>query len=298
MFERVIKSGFFCLALAFIGIVFAATPARADCTSPAGVESQTRFDANIMYFCDGTNWQRMDYVSGAAGLGCIVGNVAIPHNASATFYLRPGDSNCSSISAVRTCNNGVLGGDTTYEFPTCGVITTACALDGISTTGSYGFYKSDPVACNEGCEYRIRHCQLDGTFSGDPAYNKTVCQRDWNCSAVTVGTYKWYLGKSGESCDQTCTGGRGGCNLNGILNYTGSNGTNANCQAVLTALSINYTAFTSGAILPNTSGLIGCIIDWQGGGPYEPMLGQRVTPNVTSCAGTYGGKSRVCSCNN
>lgn len=143
----------------FISILFLSIlslPASAaDCTSPHGVESQTRFDAGILYYCNGTNWIRMDTPPGAGGLGCIVGNIAIPPGGSGTFYSATSHADCASISEVRTCTNGVLSGSFSHTScsapppPVCGGVQLG---DYCWYAGNLGQSCDQVCASRGGCE--------------------------------------------------------------------------------------------------------------------------------------------------
>ena len=78
------------------------------------------------------------------------------------------------------------------------------------------------------------------------------------CPGTTVGDFCWHYGDGGESCDDVCTG-LGGYDAAGTEDYAGSNGTDANCQAVLTALGEDDD---NGAV-ENITGAYGCASDWQ-----------------------------------
>lgn len=56
--------------LVFLFSLFLIHPALADCTSPAGAESQTRYDftAHKLYYCDGTNWVESGGAAGGADI--------------------------------------------------------------------------------------------------------------------------------------------------------------------------------------------------------------------------------------
>lgn len=142
----VIRPGLFrlCLVL-FVACVGMSFPAFAQCNTPAGAESQTRFTAGVLYYCNGTTWQRMDNTGGGGGLGCIEGNVAVPHNGSGTFYSATvGD--CATLSETRTCTDGVLSGSFTHASCTAdpcttGPIGTVCTVDGSIFIGMNGTYR-------------------------------------------------------------------------------------------------------------------------------------------------------------
>lgn len=109
------------------------------------------------------------------------------------------------------------------------------------------------------------------------------------CGGVDVGGYCWYLGSDSTSCESVCAS-HGGYN-EATRAYAGSNGSAANCQAVLSALGIPYSAFY------NTSqGGLGCFIIPTVGGGYNGYWDQQPTTAIA----TYGvpGRRRACACQN
>lgn len=104
----------------FLFVMFSANPAWADCSSPDGVESQTRYTANKLYYCGGGAWREVPGSSGGGvGAGCVVGSVYVPGGYTHTFFSADTHANCASISQARTCTNGVLSGSATYQEPFC-----------------------------------------------------------------------------------------------------------------------------------------------------------------------------------
>ena len=70
---------------------------------------------------------------------------------------------------------------------------------------------------------------------------------------VDVGGAKWFFGADGASCDETCARVGGVYDL-ATRDYAGSNGTNANCEAVLTALG----AFSGTTVVDSQAAGFGC----------------------------------------
>ncbi len=85
-------------------------PAYADCTGPAGVNSQTRYDFALhkMFYCDGNDWIGIPDEGG--GLGCVLDGVVVPDGGSFDFYSTQNHANCASVRQSRACTNGNLGG--------------------------------------------------------------------------------------------------------------------------------------------------------------------------------------------
>lgn len=116
-------------------------------------------------------------------------------------------------------------------------------------------------------------------FWNNPPLGVTVAA--CTCAGAAVGGYCWYLGAASASCDTVCAS-RGGCNLTGIKDYAGSSGSDANCEAVLTALGKPGTPFAS-----SLNG-VGCI-----------YLGANIRDSfTTTCAATNGSAERACACAN
>jgi hypothetical protein len=102
-----------------------------------------------------------------------------------------------------------------------------------------------------------------------------------DCTATTGG-FCWFLGARGENCDDTCAAA-GRYYDEATASYVGSDGSDANCQAVLTAL---------GA--PGTFSEIPCLYGY--GCLYVAPNDLRcVTPATTSDAGD-GDAQRACAC--
>jgi hypothetical protein len=104
-----------------------------------------------------------------------------------------------------------------------------------------------------------------------------------SCGGTMVGGYCWYLGAASASCTTTCSS-HGGYNDAGTRGYAGSDGTDAQCGAVASA--VNGKTFYMSA--PGTAP-IGCC--------YASGVALRVTDPTTAAASisTY---QRYCACNN
>jgi hypothetical protein len=102
---------------------------------------------------------------------------------------------------------------------------------------------------------------------------------------TNIGGYCWYYtGTLAQSCDTVCAT-HGGCNATGTINYAGSGGTLANCQAIA-------TAFGKGTVADSTStGGVGCSY-------LNTGNAFRITSPATTCADTGSKYARFCACNN
>lgn len=106
--------------LLFVFLFVLSVPAFAQCTSPSGVESQTRYSGNKLYYCGGGTWHEVPGGSGGGnGAGCVVGSVYAPDGYTHTFFSAETHANCASIGQARTCTNGVLSGGATYQYAFC-----------------------------------------------------------------------------------------------------------------------------------------------------------------------------------
>ncbi len=106
------------------------------------------------------------------------------------------------------------------------------------------------------------------------------------CTSV-VGGFCWYLGAFGADCDATCAA-EGRVYDAATATYAGSSGTNANCEAVLTALghpgSVNDTLSSGG------SGT-GC--SW---GCFRGCVGLRYIGETTTSGASFATHQRACAC--
>ena len=108
------------------------------------------------------------------------------------------------------------------------------------------------------------------------------------CSAggSAVGGYCWYLGAYQATCTATCAS-RGGDNA-ATINYTGTSGSAANCQTVMSAI-----ASTSGGTTDTPIGAgVGCYTFGTSGS--QPYRGTAVATTYAAYTNVY----RACACNN
>ncbi len=109
--------------LLFVFLFFLSAPAFADCASPAGVNSQTRYDfaQHKMLYCNGSNWIA---IPSNGGLGCVLDGVVVNDGSSFNFYSAQNHANCTTVRQSRLCTNGVLGGGATYQYASCSAADT------------------------------------------------------------------------------------------------------------------------------------------------------------------------------
>lgn len=103
------------------------------------------------------------------------------------------------------CGNGILDAGEDCDLGTLGGATCSSATGGAEPLGT--------LACGTGCVFDTSGCG----------------------SGAMVGGYSWFLGTDGASCDATCAA-QGLIYDPATATYAGSGGTDANCQAVMTAL--------------------------------------------------------------
>jgi len=104
------------------------------------------------------------------------------------------------------------------------------------------------------------------------------------CTGVTVGGSCWLLGSSGDSCDTTC-------NNAGLLyddatrTYAGSDGSDADCTAVLDALAVTG----SGVTFSGCGVGVGCGYDNGGSGRLR-------CSDATTSSASFSTFDRACAC--
>lgn len=112
---------------------------------------------------------------------CTVDNINYKHLSSSLFYSTAtvvAPNNC--IGKIRSCNDGVMSGDSSYSFSNCSASTIAlpkdCTINNInykhSTTNI--FYSSESVTSPNTCLAQNRVCN-DGVMSGDSKYLYKTC---------------------------------------------------------------------------------------------------------------------------
>lgn len=96
------------IAISFIAILLLFTsPAWADCSSPDGVESQTRYDfaAHKMFYCNGTQW--VESGGGGGAVSCRVVSAANGVSCDASEFVTGGGcSSSTSLTRVNPSGNG------------------------------------------------------------------------------------------------------------------------------------------------------------------------------------------------
>ena len=126
------------------------------------------------------------------------------------------------------------------------------------------------------------------TPSNTPLDTPTATPTPCGSGGASVGGFCWYFGAEGASCDTTCAAVGATCD-SATITFAGSEGTDENCQSVLTALGV--TADFGGSS-PCPSG-VGC-----GFLPGTVALAGRCPAPPTTCeaAEVAFGVQRACAC--
>lgn len=123
------------------------------------------------------------YPACTVGTSCTVGGITVPHGTSRYFYSTStlsytSNQQCSAISQLRTCSNGVLSGDAAYSAPSC-VVSKDCTENGILVLNgtSRTFYSQSSVLFGQSCDAfkQTRTC-TNNALSGSGAYKFGSCQ--------------------------------------------------------------------------------------------------------------------------
>lgn len=168
-----------------------------------------------------------------------------------------------------------LGGSNRIMTSPDGVTWTARAAPGNNLWMGVTYGNGMFVAVAYNGPVMVSDCEAGG--GGTPA-----------CSGALVGGHCWYLSASNQNCDQACSV-RGGCNLNGIRDFSGAS--NTNCKSVLDAIrNVSYHTVTvdSNAYYAGAGCISGINID-------HPELSFRNTAPATCDKAVFN--PRVCACN-
>lgn len=109
------------------------------------------------------------------------------------------------------------------------------------------------------------------------------------CSkGVEVSGSCWFLGDWGQSCTQVCSA-QGGSYDDATRTYAGSDGSDANCTSVLSALNVQPAQFSYDNDC--SYGAVGCGLRDNGGGYFWRRCG-----NSTTADANDGSTQRACAC--
>jgi hypothetical protein len=165
--------------------------------------------------------------------GCTVGGVAVPHGRTIKMYsssVVPLGASCDAYSKTRTCFNGLLIGDPSYQYTGCGAgapVGTpggSCIID--STVIPHGaskmFYRQKNLPYGFQCQGEYRTCQ-NGIMSAPSDYPFATCSAPTEPGSCTLdgvtishGSSKTFYKQGsallGQQCSvfgatRTCTNG-------------------------------------------------------------------------------------------
>lgn len=162
----------------------------------------------------------------------------------------------------------------------------------IEATGARGLVCLPAIICGDGALQDDEVCDPPG--STGQCGGGLQCKTDCTCptpptpactGSVMVGAGTWCLADASISCDAACTSLSKTCDAE-TINYAGSSGTDANCEAVLQALGIPG-ALTNPSDESCPSGL-GCFVS--GTSTYRCA-----SPN-TGCGSASFLTKRACAC--
>lgn len=165
------------------------------------------------------------YASCAVGApqACLLDGVTVNHAASQTFYSAqtvPYGQNCSAVAQSRTCQNGTLSGNSTYQYATCAATQPlSCTFNNQTFThgASVTAYQSATVAYGNQCVSETRSCNngvLSGSYTNPSCAVGTAASCTFNGQTVANGAsvtaYQSSTVPAGQQCvsqSRTCTNG-------------------------------------------------------------------------------------------
>jgi peptidoglycan hydrolase-like protein with peptidoglycan-binding domain len=167
------------------------------------------------------------YTSSACTVGppsaCTLNGETVQSGQSATFYSDAGISygdSCSNYAQTRTCTNGTLSGDSSYQYGSCVVgQPAACSFNNqsVANAASVTAYQSSTVAFGSQCVSQSRTC-TNGTLSGSYQYPSCSVQQAAFCTfngqtvanGASVTVYQNATVPNGQQCvsqQRTCSNG-------------------------------------------------------------------------------------------
>lgn len=100
----------------------------------------------------------------------------IEHGQSKIYYSATTNANCANISESRTCNNGILEGNTSFQYSQCSEFESCTGPDGSNIAhGNSKIYYSAPSAVNCDTKKEERTC-YKGTLSGSFTFGSCSSQ--------------------------------------------------------------------------------------------------------------------------
>ena len=260
----------------------------------AGPGDTLTYNIEIKSFEDLTNFQFVDTIDSNTTLDSA--SIQVSPVAVDDSYDTPPDTQLD----VSDPGQGVLDNDVEFQGDTIGV-------DTLIDDGGSGF----PLvfSSTEGGNVSLA---IDGTFTYDPPNGFIGTDTfpyglidpggltsagttsidvfpPFACDGAAVSGNCWWFGQNGQTCDQVCAD-HGGYNV-ATRTYAGSDGTNAQCDQVITAL-IPFGAINDPSGAENQSGALGCAQDFSG----TAFTIRHIGGTTSSASGA--GIRRACACNN
>lgn len=204
--------------------------------------------------------------AGGEGCGYTCADLGMFYDGLTETYAGSTGSN-GNCTAVLDALTGVTAAAPTTQANAMGCYKIAGTANGTryrgtTTTTAYAQGTSTERAC--ACKF---------TGSGDPCLD---------AGGVSVGGACWFMGGLTASCDTVCTNWVGGTYNTATLSYAGSGGSNANCGAVLTALSAPGLGAST-----NIGNAAGCQIS------SGSVRNRGTTATTSAASGSY---YRACAC--
>jgi hypothetical protein len=133
-------------------------------------------------------------------VACTLGSNLIPNNETVTLYntnVVDCGLSCQDAKEERTCFNGTLSGDTSYNQTNCVPRVCDCRLPdntgSVTLNGTATLYSAQTAACGQTCSQiaQVRTCESQGTgdsrtffWSGSSSFQYTTCQEASGCACT------------------------------------------------------------------------------------------------------------------
>lgn len=219
----------------------------------------------------------------ASSTGAITGT---PTSAgTSSFSIKATDSHGYMGSQAYSLTITASGGIASYTY----AVTSGSLPAGLSLS-SGGVLSGTPTATGTS-SFTITATDSH-SYTGSQAYSLTINFPP--CAGYSYAGYCWYAAASfGVSCDTTCSS-HGGNNSNGTINYVGSGGSLANCQAVANGLGYDGSFEVTTQTCTYGDGCVAGDIDL-----YDLIYLCTSPATTTAATGADFGSNvvRICSCN-
>jgi peptidoglycan hydrolase-like protein with peptidoglycan-binding domain len=174
-------------------------------------------------YLSGSGDYRFASCSAAATSTCSVAGITMQSGTSRQFFSQQSagtNSRCSNYATTRSCTNGMLSGDASFQYASC-ADASSCVLDDIVLVdgGSRTFYGSRTPPAGQRCSSNAgtRTCSA-GVLGGTATYQYGTCTDSCTLDGVTLSeaaSSTFYLARNIPSTEQcsayalkrTCTNG-------------------------------------------------------------------------------------------